>query len=91
MRVKIDPELIRVCQQIQAMDRSEEEWTECESVDMFQTDSLCGGFDACDRLFTFGRYEDGEEVYAIQISLDQVPLITRGIMRAVETMQFDDV
>ncbi len=90
MRIKIDDELKSICQTILDMDKTEDEWVELESVDMFQGENHCGGFDACERLFTVGKYVNGEELYTIQFTLEQVPMITRGIMQAIQTVDFDD-
>lgn len=89
MRIKIDDELKAIAQKILNMDRTEEEWTEDESWDHFQSETICGGYDACERMFTFGRYRDGNEIYTVQFTYDDVPLITRGIMQAIEAQEVE--
>ena len=88
-RVKVEPELVQICKDIEAKGWTLEQWAEHDSYDMFQTETFCGGFDCCDMLFTFGRYQNGEELYCVQLTLDQVPLVTKGIMRSIEIQRFD--
>ena len=74
---QIDDEFRSICQEIVAEDKTEDEWAEIESSDMFQTQKYCGGFEALEEEFCFSAYlTDGE--YWFQISLEQVQRIADG-------------
>lgn len=71
MKRPIPETLALVCREILKINRTEAEWGEIESDDMFQTEDCIGGYDADERAFCFSYYEQGRE-YWFQISLDQV-------------------
>jgi hypothetical protein len=53
MRHEIDKYLKKICSQIIAENKSEEEWSEIESDDMFVLTAYEGGFDATEMMFCF--------------------------------------
>jgi hypothetical protein len=71
MEFPLDDELRKLLLLIQAENKSEAEWAEIESGDMFQTKSYCGGFDAIEMEFCFSYYSKTNE-YWFQFSLDEV-------------------
>ncbi|MDP6555956.1 MAG: hypothetical protein QGG71_14900 [Pirellulaceae bacterium] len=71
MDYQIDDEFRSICQEIVAEDKTEDEWAEIESCDMFQTQKYCGGFEADEEEFCFSAYLTDRE-YWFQLSLEQV-------------------
>ncbi len=71
MDLYLDDELRKLLLLIQAENKSEAEWAEIESSDMFQSQSYCGGFDAIEMEFCFSYYSKTNQ-YWFQFSLDDV-------------------
>jgi hypothetical protein len=79
----IDPEFRALCREIVVEDRSEEEWAEIESGDMFQTESYVGGFESIEEAFCFShKAEDGQEHW-FQLTLSEVQAIAAGEDRVI--------
>ena len=83
MDYKVDTVLREIAIQILAEGRSEEEWAEIESDDMFQSGNCVGGFDADEMAFCFSVYLDKKE-YWFQITLDEVSEIANGLLETVD-------
>ena len=78
MNIPLTDELLGLLRQIVAEQKSNEEWAEIESDDMFQSDSFTGGYDADEEAFTFSYYADDDEEYWFQLTLDEVESIVAG-------------
>lgn len=65
-----EQELLRILSEIRAMELSDAGWAERESSDMFQTQHLCGGYDADEEAFWFSYFPDdgGEFWFAITLA-----------------------
>lgn len=84
MRHRVDPDLVAIAREIVALARSEAEWAEVASCDMFQRGAYCGGFEATEMAFTFSFWRDsGDEVW-LQASLAEVAAIASGELLDVE-------
>jgi hypothetical protein len=88
--LNIDDELIGICQKIVDESKSEEDWSEVESCDMFQTPHYEGGFDADEMGFCFSIYIGNDE-YWFQLSLDQVHDIVERKLQKIEASLASDV
>lgn len=75
MIIKVNDEFIKICEEILSYNRTELEWADYESCDMFQSENYCGGFEEVE--FTFSYYE-GENEYWFQLSLDDIKAIKNG-------------
>ncbi|HSF38252.1 MAG TPA: hypothetical protein VLT87_00580 [Thermoanaerobaculia bacterium] len=82
--LSIDPEFRALCREIAGENRSEEEWAEIESDDMFQSESYEGGFDATEEAFCFSRHADDGQEYWFQLTLSEVQAIAAGEERVIE-------
>jgi hypothetical protein len=51
MELSVSPEFRTLCREIAGENRSEEEWAEIESDDVFQSENYAGGFDAMEEAF----------------------------------------
>lgn len=72
MSVNFEEELFEICKEIVAENKSVEDWSFIESDDYFQTSHFCGGFDSIESAFCFSYYDENEEEYWFQITLDEV-------------------
>src|SRR5687768_10531934 len=64
-------ELSSVCSGIVERGWNEDVWSEHEACDEFQTEHLCGGFDATEREFCFSYFAPGGKEYWFQFPLAQ--------------------
>ena len=76
MIVPIDDSFLKICRAIVEESRSEEEWAEIESDDMFQEGRFVGGFDADEGEFCFSFFGDSELWF--QVSLEKVERLAEG-------------
>ena len=68
-------ELRTLCSGIMERRWNEDTWSAHESDDEFQTQHLCGGFDATERAFCFSYYSSEGTEYWFQFSLRQAELL----------------
>lgn len=78
MDIPVTEALRAICQEIVREARSDDEWAELESDDMFQGDSYVGGYDSTEGSFCFSYYSPGGEEYWFQMTLYEVGLIADG-------------
>ena len=78
MDIPIEEELKGICKDILAENKSEQQWAEIESDDMFQTAMFCGGYDADENEFCFSYFSSDDNEYWFQISLSDVTDIASG-------------
>ena len=84
MKQNINQEFKEICIQILAENKSEKEWYEIESSDMFQTANYCGGFDGTEMEFTFSYYNEKKEEYWFQLSLKNIASLVSGELKKIE-------
>lgn len=78
MELSIDSEFRTLCREIASENRSEEEWAEIESDDMFQSENYAGGFDSTEEAFCFSYYAQDKQEYWFQLTLSEVQVIAAG-------------
>ncbi|MCG8333086.1 MAG: hypothetical protein MJE63_01110 [Proteobacteria bacterium] len=78
MDIKIDEEFFLICKEIIDENKSEDEWSEIESDDMFQSASYCGGYDADEESFCFSYYDSDKKEFWFQITLKEVKTVVEG-------------
>lgn len=78
-----------LCQSIRNENLRIEQWRLIESDDQFRTQNYCGGFDATEDEFTFSWYDDSKNEHWFQLSLEQIELVTAGLMTEIETQRRD--
>ena len=88
MQIVPDDALTAICREIIAAGRTESEWAERESSDMFQRGTYCGGFDADEMEFCFDTLIDGTE-YWFQFNLQDAARIAVGHAVALEAVEAD--
>lgn len=71
-------QLAAICQEIVARVLFPEQWAEIESDDEFQSESLVGGYDAIESLFTFSFYDSSGREWWFDVSLEQAARIGSG-------------
>ena len=81
-------DFIFICKEILEQNKSEKQWAEIESDDMFQKGSYEGGFDATEMLFCFSVYENECE-YWFEFPLSEVELFANGIKLEVSLTKAD--
>lgn len=69
MDIPIEDELIDICEEIIEQNKSEQQWAEIESGDMFQSAMFCGGFDADENKFCFSYFSSTGSEYWFQFGL----------------------
>ena len=83
MELQINEEFMEICQQILTENKSASEWSEIESGDMFQTNLYCGGFESLDQAFWFSYYDESQNEFWFQLTLDEIAEIITGKKRCV--------
>ncbi len=78
MKLKLKPEFKKICSNILNKNKTEIEWAEIESDDLFQNDSFCGGFDATEIAFCFSYYDTNNNEYWFQLTLNQIKEVIDG-------------
>jgi hypothetical protein len=84
VRLTLLSEFAEICRKILAEGRSEEEWAQIESDDMFQTKNYIGGFDATEMEFCFSYFDASRQEFWFQCTLAQIEDIARGQISEVE-------
>lgn len=84
MELPVNDDLKSVCEEIVREGKDAAAWSEIESDDMFQTETVHGGFDATEQAFTFSYYDPSGEEYWFQLSLDEVEDVARGVRTTVD-------
>ncbi len=90
MEIPINSELIIICKEISAENKSIDQWSEIESGDMFQSGCLIGGFDADDKEFCFSFFGEDKSEYWFQLGLSIANKIASGhrpILKGVKVMK----
>jgi len=88
MTHKINNDFLIICKEILSENKTQTEWAEIESDDMFQRGDYEGGFDATGIEFCFSVYENGQE-YWFQSPLSDVELFEKEIKIEVEATMAD--
>ena len=83
MNVPLDSEFVGIARGIAAEARSEAEWAEMESDDMFQTDHYCGGYEAEEMAFCFSYYAPDGSEYWFQLDLRDIERVVAGELNTV--------
>ena len=83
MNLKITEDLRTICRQIVEENKSQAEWAEIESDDMFQLGCYTGGFDGTEEEFCFEAIIDGDE-YWFQFGLEEADRIAKGENPGIE-------
>lgn len=84
MELPVPHDLRSICRQIVAEGKTNDEWSEIEADDWFQTDRVDGGHDALERAFTFSYHPlEGGELW-FQLTLDEASRVAAGEMGVVD-------
>lgn len=84
MDLPVPDDLRSICGEIVAEGKSDEEWSEIEADDWFQTDTVHGGYDALERAFTFSYYPpEGGELW-LQLTLEEAARVAAGELHVVD-------
>jgi hypothetical protein len=89
MKISITDELKTICEDIVNEGKSNKDWAEIESDDMFQTESFCGGYDADEEAFCFSYYNHNKNEYWFQLTLDEVSKVVSGEISSFNCRQAD--
>ncbi|HEX6283633.1 MAG TPA: hypothetical protein VFZ71_02110 [Pyrinomonadaceae bacterium] len=84
MLLQISEELIQLFREIVREQKTEEQWAEIESDDMFQTPSFCGGFESLENAFCFSYFNDEQQEFWFQLTLGEVRKAVAGELTTVE-------
>ena len=77
-QLKADGELRSICQQLISENKTEIEWDEIESDDMFETQNFTGGYDATEQEFLFSYYDITGKEWWIYFPLSVAKKIADG-------------
>jgi hypothetical protein len=64
-------ELVAICRAIAARNLSDTAWAQIESGDEFQSPSVCGGYEATERAFSFSLYFPNKDEQWVTVTLQQ--------------------
>lgn len=84
MALPVDDDLRTMCGQILREGKDAAGWSEIESDDFYQTDTIHGGFDALEQAFTFSYYLPTGEEHWFQLTLGEVAEVARGDRTTVD-------
>ena len=87
--IEVSERLRDICLEISESDWSEADWAEHESDDWWQTEELCGGYDATESAFCFSYYTPEGEEFWFQFTLAQAAKIANGEITTV-TARFSE-
>jgi len=85
MKHKFKKEFLSICKEIFKKDLNIGQWALIESSDEFQNDKYCGGFDATENEFTFSYYNENDEEFWFQLSLNNIKDVIEGKITEIET------
>jgi hypothetical protein len=83
---KFEQDLLAICKQIVLENKTNEQWAEIESDDMFQEGNYEGGFDATGMEFTFCIYISNIE-YWFQLTLENVHKVYTNELTEIEVLK----
>lgn len=86
VKVQVTSELVELCRQILAENKTVEEWRQFESDDMFQTKNYIGGFDATEMAFCFSYFDMSHQEFWFQCTLLEVNEIVGGRVSELEAL-----
>jgi hypothetical protein len=76
--LEIGKEFRDICAQILAEQKTSDDWAAEESDDMFQSVSFSGGYDADEDAFCFSYYDEQQNEFWFQLTLDEVREVAAG-------------
>lgn len=88
MKIELNSNFITIAQAILKEEKTQEEWAEIESGDMFQEGEYSGGFDATEEEFCFSYYEEEKE-YWFQIPLEKMSEVVEMKLQSIEAVEAD--
>jgi hypothetical protein len=83
MQLKIDNEFKEICFEILNENKTDEEWGEISSCDMFQSDHYCGGYESLEKAFYFSYYDLLGQEFWFQVTLNDIKKIAEGKIEEV--------
>jgi hypothetical protein len=84
MNINVTDEFKAICNDILNENKTEEEWAEIESDDMFQTNSFSGGYDADEEAFCFSFYNEDSDEYWFQLTLEEIKKVVSGDLSTID-------
>ena len=84
MELPVDAELRALCAEIAEWMRTEPDWVEDESSDMFQSEHYCGGWEGPEDGFTFSHYDATRTERWFSLSPDEVRAAASGALATVD-------
>ena len=81
--IPINDEMQSICKEIKSMQFSDEQWSEIESDDMFQTNGFIGGYDADEKEFCFSCIHTSGIEFWFQFNLNLSIEIANGSKPAI--------
>ena len=82
--IPIDTDLRAIAKEILAMRKTQSDWAEIESDDLFQMGQWSGGYDAHELAFTFSYWDGDEREYWCVLKLSQMASIASGATNSVQ-------
>lgn len=83
-QLKIDDEFISICREIVSENKTDDEWSEIESSDMFQTKKYCGGYESAEQEFCFSYYDTKGKEWWFQVNLPDISEISKGELKYLD-------
>ena len=89
LRIELGQELLEILKAIQSEGKTSEEWEEIQSDDMFQSERFIGGYESIEDGFCFSYYDDNQDEYWFQFTLEDVERILSGDLKVLEARPAD--
>lgn len=84
MLIPITEELRAILERVLNEGKTEPEWAEIESDDIFRSEQFDGGFDATERAFCFSYYDPNGDEFWFQITLAEIRELLAGAKNILE-------
>lgn len=91
MQIEVDKELLEIVRAIQSEGKTSGEWEEIKSDDMFQSDRFIGGYESIEDGFCFSYYDENQDEYWFQFTLEDVERMLSGDLKLLEARPADKI
>ena len=83
-QLKIDAELINICVDIKFKNKSVEEWSASQSLELFKSEKYCGGYDEIVQTFVFTYFNLNGEEWWFEITIDMLDSIIKSDLQYLD-------
>jgi len=86
-QLRVDDELRGICRSILIEEKTDDDWSQIESDDMFQVGSYVGGYSAIEQEFWFSYYDTENKEWWFGFSLYDASRIADGELQYLDLLE----